>query len=182
MKKVLKNFGICLLGIILLIVLLLFTNVIADQYNYNHKYSIAMPTIMGEYNVSNDSIKISGLNNIKNENIGSLVYTEMYCIPSRKYCSENRFGVMGLGNQISIFPYHYEYAIKYADKNKILFEDDLFTSGEIDLNAKTLVFTVKNAGIDNKETRIIEILTDNKEIEKLEKKIISKYLKRKIEY
>ena len=164
MKKVLKNFGICLLGIILLIVLLLFTNVIADQYNYNHKYSIAMPTIMGEYNVSNDSIKISGLNNIKNENIASLVYTEMYC------------------NQISIFPYHYEYAIKYADKNKILFEDDLFTSGEIDLNAKTLVFTVKNAGIDNKETRIIEILTDNKEIEKLEKKIISKYLKRKIEY
>jgi len=182
MKKFLKILGICILGIILLIVLLLFTNIISDQYTYNHKYSIAMPTILGEFEAKNDYVKISGLNNIKNDNIANLVYTEMTCIPSRKYCSENRFGVMGLGNQISIFPYHYEYAIKYADKNKILFEDDLFTSGEIDLNAKTLVFAVKNAGIDNKETRIIEILTDNKEIEKLEKKIISKYLKRKIEY
>lgn len=178
MKKILKVLGICLLGIILLILLLVFLNIIVNQYNYNYKYSIAMPTIIGEYNVSNDMIQISGLNSIKNDNTANLVYTEMTCVPSQKYCSENRFGVMGLANQISIFPYHYEYSIKYADKNKILFEGESRILGEIDLNAKTLVFTVKN--IDTNEARIIEVLTNNEDIEKLEKKIISKYLKRKI--
>lgn len=182
MKKFLKILGICILGIILLIVLLLFTNIISDQYTYNHKYSIAMPTILGEFEAKNDYVKISGLNNIKNDKIANLVYSEMTCIPSRRYCSENRFGIMGLGNQISIFPYHYEYTIKYADKNNILFEEDIKTSGEIDLNAKTLVFTLKNTGFDSKETRIVEIITDNKEIEKLEKEIISKYLRKKIRY
>lgn len=180
MKKFFKYLVFCLLGIMLLIVLFIFSNLISDQYKYNHKYSIAMPTILGEFNAENDYVKISGLNNIKNDDIANLVYSEMTCIPSRKYCSENRYGIMGLGNQISIFPYHYDYTIKYADKNKILFEEDTKTSGEIDLNAKTLVFTIKNAGFDSKETRIVEIITNNEEIEKLEKKIISKYLKRKI--
>lgn len=65
MKKILIFLSVCLFGAILLIALLTLSNTISKHYNY--KYSIAMPTIIGEYSVSNDFIKIAGLNNIKKQ-------------------------------------------------------------------------------------------------------------------
>ena len=81
---------------------------------------------------------------------------------------------IGLG-KISIFPYHNEYEITYADENKILFKsDDVIdaTTGEIDLNSKTLVYTVKNAGFNHNETRKIKIETDSNKIKEIEQEII----------
>jgi hypothetical protein len=80
-----------------------------------------------------------------------------------------------------LVPASEEYTVRYNDRDRIIFDNDTKNiTGEIDLNFKTLIFTVKNAGISGNETRKIEIITDNNKIEDLEKKIIRKYLKRKI--
>ena len=180
MKKFLKSLCLIILGLIFLLITLIIGAQLLENFNYNYRYSIAMPTIIGEFNISDNYIHIAGLENIIGDNIASLTYSELYCIPSRKWCNENYFGIMGLGNQISIFPYNKEYTIKYIDNNKILFDNGAFISGEIDLNSKTLIYTIKNAGFEHNETRKIEVITNNKEIEKLEKKIIKKHLKRRM--
>ena len=177
-KKIFKWVGIIFLTLIVGLLLLYLWGEITSQYNYNHKYSIAMPEIPGKFYISDDYIEIWGLNKIKNDEIANLLYTELKCIPSQKYCVENRLGVMGFGRGTSMFPYHYEYYIKYMDNDKILFEEDSDSFGEINLNAKTLTFTQKHAGINSNLTRELEVITDDKEIEKLEKKIIRKYLKK----
>ena len=179
MKKFLKYISYSLLSVILILVAFILLSELVENYNYNHKYSIAMPDILGQFDIDNGNIRISGIENIINDDIASLNYNETECNLHWKTCKENRVAIIGLGNQISIFPYHKEYKMKYADKNKILFDDGFLTIGEIDLNAKTLTYTQNNTGIEHNQTRKIEIITNNKDIEKLEKKIIRKYLKRK---
>ena len=126
------------------------------------------------------------LKNIIDDNIATLNINETSCSLAKfmMSCLENRAVISGLGKQISIFPYHREYKIKYADKNRIIFSEEYPTlsevSGEIDLNSKTLIYTVKNAGINRNETRKIEVITDNAKIQELEKKIISKYLRKRM--
>ena len=130
--------------------------------------------------------EVIGVENIIDDNIATLNINETSCSLAKfmMSCLENRAVISGLGKQISIFPYHREYKIKYADKNRIIFSEEYPTlsevSGEIDLNSKTLIYTVKNAGINRNETRKIEVITDNAKIQELEKKIISKYLRKRM--
>ena len=176
--KFFKWVGIIFLTLIGLLFLLYLWGEITSQYNYNHKYSIAMPTIVGNYYNINNIVKVSGLENIINEQIASISYNETSCFIQDNICYENRFSIAGLGNQISIFPYSHDYPIKYKDKNKIVYGDYIEnTTCEIDLIMETLTCTLKKAGFENKP-RKIEVITDDKEIEKLEKKIIRKYLKK----
>lgn len=150
-----------------------------QKYLYNHKYSIAMPTITGEFDIEDKFIKISGIKNYTKEQVATLSYSELNCLPTfiDKPCTELSVVVSGWGDAVYIFPYQEEYKIKYMDKNKILFSNfDNTKTGEIDLNFKTLIYTIKNDKLNN-EVQKIEVITDNEEIEKLEKYIIKKYLK-----
>ena len=178
LKKLFKGLGYTVLGGFLFILCFFLLGKISGQYTFNHKYSIAMPTILGKFEVKNDYIQIWGLNKIIDDEIANLLITEFTCIPSLKHCAENRVGITSWANEVIIAPYHYEYYIKFADNNKILFEENKNSYGEINLNTKKLIFTQKNAGFEGNLTRKIEVITDNKEIEKLEKKIIRKYLKK----
>lgn len=185
MKKIVYRLLIGLFSIFILLLLLIIGSYFADFYNSNFKYSIATPQIMGEFRTDNNSIYVYGIENIVGEDIATLNINETRCMlsTSEKSCFENRVVIIGLG-EINVFPYHKEYRIKYADKNKILFDDKYSdiseTSGEIDLNSKTLTYTVKNAGINNNETRRIEVITDNQVIEKTEKQIIRRYLRKRL--
>ena len=180
MKKIFKFIGIGLLCIIVLIIALILWGEISSQYNYNHKYSIAMPTILGKFEIYDDYIQVWGLNKFIDDEIANLLYSEFSCVPSERVCIENRIGVTGIMSDIFLFPYHYEYNISHIDNNKILFEKDENSFGEIDLNSKTLIFTEKNAGINRNEIRKTQVITDNKEIEKLEKRIIKKIFKKRM--
>ena len=187
MKKFLKIVCCILLTFILLIISLILLREIINQYNYNYKYSIAMPEIYGSFNnyineknTIYKNVKVSGLENIINDEIASLGINETNCILDYQKCYENRVAINGLGGQISIFPYSNEYNIKYSDKNKIIFSNEIGNViGEIDLNNKILIYTIKGTFFNEKEVRQVEIITDNKKIEKLEKQIIKKHLKRK---
>ena len=186
MKKALIKIALGLLTIFILLFLLFTSLKFIDFYDNNFKYSIATPTIIGQFNIDNNWIEIYGVENIIDDNIATLNINETSCSLAKfmMSCLENRAVISGLGKQISIFPYHREYKIKYADKNRIIFSEEYPTlsevSGEIDLNSKTLIYTVKNAGINRNETRKIEVITDNAKIQELEKKIISKYLRKRM--
>lgn len=175
-----------LMLLILLLILILGAEII-KIYNYNHKYSIPMPIILGEfrdYSNKENSIRhvsVFGLESIVNDDIASLNINETSCFITNKSCIEKRAVALNL-YEVSIFPYYNEYKITYIDENKILFKSVTSNdvTGEIDLNHKTLFYTVKNAGFNGAQTRKIEIITDNQRIEELEKKIIRKYLKMKL--
>lgn len=177
-KKFFKFICIGLLYIVVLIIALILWGQISNRYNYNYKYSIAMPTIIGKFEIYDDYIQVWGLNKIIDDEIANLVYSEFSCVPSERVCMENRVGFSGLGGDVFIFPYYSEYNISHIDNNKILFNKNKNLFGEIDLNSKTLIFTEKNAGINGNKIRKTQVITDNNEIEKLEKKIIRKYLKK----
>ena len=167
-----------LVSIILLLISLILILFIIDYYESNYKYSIAMPTITGRFDVYDNDIYINGLENIVNENIASLSISELHCSLDFNTCYENRVSVTGFGDDIYLFPFSNEYIIKYNDKNKILFNNHLKTTNcEIDLVMKTLFCTIKNTGFERKP-RKIEVITDNNKILNLEKEIITKYLKK----
>ena len=184
MKRLFNNLFINLFFVFTLLFVLIMGFKLVDYYNNNCRYSIAMPTIIGQFNTDNHWIEIYGVENIINDNIATLNINETTCSIKFMQCNENRIVITGLGNQISIFPHYNEYKIKYADKDRIIFVQNFPSlsevSGEIDLNSKTLIYTVKNAGINHNETRKIEIITDNAKIQVLEKKVISKYLRKKM--
>lgn len=176
----LKLFGKIVGSLMFCCIILFFGSYIYSLYETNYKYSIAMPTILGRFDIENNNITIWGIENIVGDDIATLNYNEFTCYIPYKICSEKRVVVMGLGNQISIFPYNDEYKITYRDKNKIIIaSQNKNISGEIDLNMKTISFTIPKAGFAGKP-RKIEILTDNRKIEELEKKIIHKHLKKKL--
>lgn len=178
LKKILKVVGYTILGLITLLIVLYLCGEITNQYNYNHKYSIAMPTIVGMFETNNDYVNVYGLENSFEGDLRGLHINDTSCFLSINQCIEKRAVVTGFGNQIGIYAYYDEYAIKYADKNKIIFSNLIGNvTGEIDLNLKTLIYTIKNQQLKNGFEKI-EIITDNKEIEKLEKKIIRKNLKK----
>lgn len=176
MKKFLKGVGYALLSLIALLIILFLCGEISTQYKYNHQYSIAMPKIIGEFEVRNNSVTIFGVEKSLNDELMSLRINETKCYSN--ICQEKRAVISGIGGN-GVYPYYKEYKIKYADKNKIIFGDaiGIFT-GEIDLNAKTLIHTIRYDNLKNGFEKI-EVITDNKEIKKLEKQIIRKYLKRK---
>ena len=119
MKKWLKITGYIIIGITLLLTTIIFAQTVYDTYNYNIRYSITMPKIVGQFNVNNDFIQIWGLNNIINDDIATLTYSELSCIPSRKYCSEKRISISGLGNRTVFVPTSEEYIIRYNNKNTL---------------------------------------------------------------
>ncbi len=181
MKKVLEILGTVFVCLVILYFVFLICCKLKNNWDYNHKYSISMPTITGEFNIDGDWIHIYGLENLisNNDNIASLNVTELDCSLNYNKCSLNRVNIIGLWNSITIGAVNEEYNIKYKDKNKIIFSDlTERKTGEIDLNFKTASYTIKNAGLNN-ETRRYEILTNNQKIEKLEKMVIKKYLKKK---
>lgn len=145
----------------------------------NYIYSIPMPKIIGDFNygTANDFVRVLGVEKIVGEETAGLGYTELTCFFKSKTCTEYRWAVSNISG-IAIFPYFNEYKIKYKDENKLLFSDyTRNVNGEIDLNAETLSYTIKKAGLDL-TPRKVEIVTDFKEIKKLEKHIISKYLRK----
>lgn len=172
MKKFFKVLGYTVLGFIFLILGIYLFDKISSQYNYNYKYSIAMPTIIGKYNKNNDFVEVEGL--LKDfDNTESLNYSETVCDFKYNTCNETRAAIT---KGVFIFVYNDDFLIRYKDKNKIIFSNYAETKiGEIDLNTKKLEYTIKPL---NAEINKIEVITDNKEIEKLEKKIIKKYLKK----
>ena len=75
MKKFFKIICIGLLCIVVLIIALILWGQISNRYNYNYKYSIAMPTIIGKFEIQDGYIQVWGLNKIINEeSANSLVF------------------------------------------------------------------------------------------------------------
>lgn len=153
---------------------------LSPYFKQNIVYSIAIPEIAGKFNYNKElnTVDIEGLENIINEKTASLAYSEIFCMIKYNRCTENRLAVSNFANKNMMFPYHNEYKINYFGNNKLIISnDDNNVTGEIDLIAKTITFTTTSMF---NEPRKIEILTDNKQIAKLEKEIIRKYLKVKL--
>lgn len=171
-KKVFTGFLCTVAVLFLLACLFLLWGSVGDYYNYNVKYSIAMPEILGGFNVADTGyISIQGIE--KGKNIGRLSYVDFYCYED---CHKLTATISGISSSNYIQTGYDDYKITYRDNDKILFKNDVgVVSGEIDLNAKTLLYTIKYP--DSIEQ--IEVITDNEKIKNLEKKIIRKYLRKK---
>lgn len=169
MKKILNVLGVIVLSLLILFLLLSFV----DFYKKNYKYSIGMPNIFTNFEIKDDIIEISGIENIVGGNIATLDISYFTCDLKNKVCFEKRVNVTNIRG-VMIFPYYNEYEVKYADNSKVLFTDGK-TNGEIDLIAKTITFTTYSF-FDNKP-RKIEIITDKHKAQELSNKIIRKYLK-----
>lgn len=162
--------------IILLIILFLFTTV-KTHIEKKYLYSIPMPEWTGNFSISKGQVAINGIENIVGEETAGLGYSELFCVLKNNACYETRIAFINIRG-VSAFPYSKEYIIKYKDENKLLFSDYTGNiNGEIDLNARTLSYTIKKAGLDL-TPRKVEIVTDNEKIKKLEKHIIRKYLRK----
>ena len=164
------------------IIIVVFSLRLNSYYNFNYKNSIPMPHILGEFDYKkngpfSDYIRITGLENIVGENTASLGIAELFCDIKYNKCTETRTAILRL-NEVCIFVYNNEYTIKYKDNNKIIFDNFVGTTiGEIDLNTKTLTYSIKKAGFEGKPRRV-EVITNQEQIDKLEKTIINKYLKK----
>lgn len=175
-----------ILGSILLLILVVFMYIqFLDWYNSNHKYSIAMPDIVGYFIKREDGFTANGIYTIsakekdKGEKSASLLFGTINCYYKEKYCKEELVQIMNFAG-IVMYPYVWEYNITYKDKNRVIYSDGYKTSVVVDLNQETIAKTITKTFLQEKpKTQIDEFITDSAEIYKEEKRVIRKHLKKK---
>ena len=97
MKKVLIVFGKVILSLILLLIAVFMFFQILNWYNNNHKYSIAMPDIVGYFIKRDDGFTANGIYTIsakekdKGKKSAILLFGTINCYYKEKYCKENTF-------------------------------------------------------------------------------------------
>lgn len=185
MKKVLIIIGKIIGSIVLLLFALVLFIKTADWYIYNHKYSIAMPDIVGYFMKRDNGFTAYGIYTIsakeinKGEKSASLLFGEINCYYKENYCKEEMVQIMNLGGVV-IYPHIEKYDITYKDKNRVIYSDGFKVSVVVDLNQETITKTVYKTFLQEKpKAQIDEFITDPIEISKEEKRVIRKQLKNK---
>lgn len=180
MKKIKSYFlymTYCVIALIVSVVIIALIMKALETYESKVKYAIPMPHWIGRFDADKEAVYIDGIEIITGEETASLVYNELSCFLKLNQCHENRLSFVNIRG-VMVFPFSEAYSIKYKDKNKIIISNYTGTiTGEIDLNMKTLFF-VNTGGKYVKNPRKTQVVTDTEEIKKLEKHIISRYLRK----